>query len=331
LTDLKVVIPAAGGGTRLKPLTDNRPKVMLPVAGKPIIGHIVDLVAGVNPSEVIVIVGSQREQIEDYLDRSFPLRFTFVPQPEPLGLGHAVAQAQGLAAGHPLLIVLGDTVLDVDLPKLVAAGNMLGVRTVPDPRRFGVAELAAGLVKSVVEKPAEPKSNLALVGLYYLTDSTPLFGALAGLIQSNRRTRNEFQLTDALQLMLQAGIAMRPFPVEHWLDCGTFDTLLETNRYLLQRSPAPTRLHSGSTIIPPVFIADSATIENSTVGPDVAIGEHSVIRNSRVRDAIINSGARLENSRLIHSLLGVGARCTGDAEGLVLGDDAVAASGAAGG
>jgi len=333
---LKVVIPAAGGGTRLRPFTDTTPKVLLHVAGKPIIGHILDLVATVNPDEVVVVVGKQRDRIEAYLRADYALNFRFVLQAEPLGLGHAVAQASENCTGRPTLVMLGDTILDLDLRQVVGPDNVVGVRVVDDPRRFGVAELENGLVKSVVEKPAQPTSNLALVGLYYFTDSAPLFSALGELIRNDVRTRGEYQLTDALQLMLRAGIFLKPFTVNHWLDCGTTDTLLETNRYLLRKQEtegtvlifrdgrmgqSPNKVRN-SVMVPPVRIAESAAIENSVVGPDVAIGENATIRNSVVRDAIINAQAVVENAVLEHSILGNGARFLGRAEHVNLGDAA---------
>jgi glucose-1-phosphate thymidylyltransferase len=302
-SELRVVIPAAGGGTRLKPHTNTLPKVLLPVAGKPILGHIVDLVAEVNPQEVIVVVGAQGELIEEYLRDAFKLNFRFAVQSEPKGLGHAVAQARDSAYGFPTLVLLGDTILDLDLSHAVAGGNLLGVRVVDDPRRFGVVELKNGIVASVVEKPAEPKSNLAIVGVYYFEDSRPLFDALEENIRLDRKTRGEYQLTDALQLMVQRGVAIKPLTVEHWLDCGTRDTLLETNAYLLRsRHHAPDR--PGVVVIPPVFIDDRAQIEHSVIGPNVAIGAYTVVRNSVISDSIINGDTVVENAVLEHSILG---------------------------
>jgi len=206
---LKIVIPAAGQGTRLRPHTHTLPKVMLPVAGRPIIGHILADVAALGPDEVRLVVGYRGDTVEDYARRAFPdLPVRIVWQERQEGLGHAVLQ--GLEAGDrdDVLVVLGDTVFDVDYAEVVAhEDHVLGVRPVPDPERFGIVELdpSGGLVAKLVEKPAEPKGNLALVGLYYVRDGELLRQAIAGLVEDDDRTRGEYQLTDALQRMIVAG------------------------------------------------------------------------------------------------------------------------------
>jgi glucose-1-phosphate thymidylyltransferase len=317
---LKVIIPAAGGGTRLAPHTHTTPKVLLHVAGKPILGHIIDLVSTVNPEEVIVVVGAQGERIEQYLRATYRLNLSFVTQSEPLGLGHAIAQAKDLAAGHPTLILLGDTILDLDLQQLKPNENAIVLCAVENPRRFGVAELRGGFVSHVVEKPVRPKGNLAIVGVYYFADSTPLFAALDDLIRQDKKTRGEYQLTDALLIMLKKGTRLRPITMnaEHWLDCGTADALLDTNAYLLARRHH-VRERAGVVVIPPVNIDDSAVIEHSIVGPNVSIGARAVIRNSVVRDSIINQEVLVENAVLEHSILGEAAVFQGRALHLNLG------------
>jgi glucose-1-phosphate thymidylyltransferase len=317
--NLKVVIPAAGGGTRLKPHTHTTPKVLLHVAGKPILGHIMDLVVPLQPQEVVVVVGPQREQIESYLTGAYQLKLSFAVQEEPQGLGHAVAQARDFARGAPTLVLLGDTILDLDLKQMVGGGNQLGVRVVDDPRRFGVVELEDGAVVHVVEKPTQPRSNLAIVGVYYFQDSRPLFDALDELIRQDQRTRGEFQLTDALELMVCQGVRIQPATVDHWLDCGTPDAMLDTNRYLLARkSRVVTR--PGVVVIPPVCIEDSAVIHHSVIGPNVSIGERVQIHRSLVRDSIVNHDAIILDAMLGHSILGPRAKVQGTPLKLNLGD-----------
>lgn len=324
--NLRVIIPAAGGGTRLRPHTHTTPKVLLHVAGKPILGHIIDLITPVNPAEVIVIVGAQGDRIEQYLRSNYQLNLRFVVQEEPKGLGHAVMQARESAAGNPTLVLLGDTILDLDLTRLDWGQNLIGVRAVENPRRFGVVELAEGVVTRVVEKPIQPRSNLAIVGVYYFPDSRPLFAALDELVRRDKRTRGEYQLSDALQLMVQQGQQLRTFTVEHWLDCGTPDALLATNSYLLQ-----TRHHAqernGVVLKPPVYIEDSAVIENSIVGPDVSIGARAQIRRALIRDSIVNQDAQVEDAILEHSILGEAAKLRDQALHLNLGDSSEFLSG----
>ncbi|MEO0108568.1 MAG: nucleotidyltransferase family protein, partial [candidate division WOR-3 bacterium] len=164
---LKVVIPAAGGGTRLRPHTNTTPKVLLHVAGKPILGHIMDLIVPMAPAEVIVVVGSQGELIEQYLRANYALTLRFVTQVERKGLGHAIMQAQDYFTNEPILVLLGDTILDLDLRQVVGTTSVLGVRSVANPRRFGVVEVSDGYVRHLAEKPVQPRSNLALVGVSY--------------------------------------------------------------------------------------------------------------------------------------------------------------------
>jgi glucose-1-phosphate thymidylyltransferase len=325
-TNLKVIIPAAGGGTRLKPHTNTTPKVMLHVAGKPIIGHIIDLVTKVSPEEIVVVVGAQGERIEEYLRSTYPLKFRFVVQAEPKGLGHAVAQARDCVQDNPVLVLLGDTIVDMDLTRMVGAENKLAVRVVENPRRFGVVELKDGFVSHVVEKPIQPKSNLAIVGVYYFEKCLPLFSALDELIQRDKRTRGEYQLTDALQIMVQNGVKIRPWTIEHWLDCGTPEALLETNRYLLRNLHHSTE-RPGVVIVPPVYIEDTAVIEHSVIGPNASIGASAQIRDSVIRNSIVNQGAEVVSAILDNSILGCAAKYEGRALHLNLGDSSEMKSG----
>lgn len=303
---LKAVVPAAGEGRRLKPHTHTTPKVLLQVAGKPIIGHIMDRLAEVKPEQVIVIVGNQGAQIQEYLTKTYSLNFKFVEQPDPKGLGDAVARAADFFTKEKepmqLLILLGDTIVDINLKEIIGKENYIGTKPVDDPRRFGVVETRDGYVTKITEKPLEPKSNLAVVGLYYFTQALPLFENLSKIIREDRKTRGEYQLSDALQEMVESGVKIKTFPVEYWLDCGTPEALIATNRYLLQTNNYY-KPRERVVIIPPVCIDDSVSIEESVIGPFVSIGEDVEIRNSIIRDSIINQRAYVENSLLEGSIL----------------------------
>jgi glucose-1-phosphate thymidylyltransferase len=301
----KVVIPAAGEGRRLRPHTHIRPKVLLEVAGKPILGHIMDRVVAADPQEVCIVTGYRGGMVSDYVEDAYKCRLQFVTQDEPRGLGDAVFRAREHFDGEPILVLLGDTIVDVDIAGFTSGGNVIGVREVEDPRRFGVVELDGERVRRLVEKPADPPSNLAIVGVYYFTDSTPLFDALERLIEGDRRTRGEYQLTDALQMMIESGVDIRTRRIEHWLDCGTADALLDTNRYLLVESHHA-KPRAGAVLVPPLFVHDSARIENSVVGPNVSVGPEVVIRDSVVTDSIVNRAAVVEQSLLERSILGEG-------------------------
>ncbi|MEO0131821.1 MAG: sugar phosphate nucleotidyltransferase [candidate division WOR-3 bacterium] len=300
----KAIIPCAGEGRRLKPHTHTTPKVLLNVAGKPIIGHILDRLTPADPAEVFIIVGKEKDQIQKYLTNNYQLKFTFVEQKDPKGLGDAVARVIDYFKKDPtpILILLGDTIVDLDFKELVGKENYIGTKAVDDPRRFGVVEIRDGYITKITEKPIEPKSNLAVVGVYYFYNSQPLFEALEKIIKEDRKTRGEYQLSDALQEMIDQGEKIKIFPVEYWLDCGTPEALITTNRYLLQTTNYY-RPRDRVVIIPPVYIDDSASIEESVIGPFVSIGPEAEIRNSIVRDSIINERTYVENCLLESSIL----------------------------
>jgi glucose-1-phosphate thymidylyltransferase len=319
---LKAIIPAAGVGTRLRPHTYTLPKALLYVAGKPIIAHILDDVVALAPSSIVLIVGYKGELIEQYVRKHYPqLHVDFVFQEERRGIGHAVDLTRKVAdTGEPLLIVLGDTIIKTDLKKVVAhKTNVLGVKEVEDPRRFGVAEVTNGRIRKLVEKPQEPQSNLALVGLYYLYDGKPLFAAVREIIERNITTNNEYQITDALQLMIGRGAEFVPFVIDEWFDCGKPEAMLETNRKLLKNSDRAPAI-DGSIVIPPVSISPGAEIVNSIIGPYVSIAERCVIHSSVVRDSVISEGATVTDALLESSLIGANAVIRGGFKKLDVGD-----------
>lgn len=231
---MKVIVPVAGVGTRLRPHTYSQPKPLLHVAGRPIIDHILDPIVRLNPDEVIFVIGHMGEQIETHIRKNFTFPCRFVPQDQLLGLGYALNLAMTHIDGESLLIVLGDTIVDADLRAFVSTGdNVLGLRQVDDPSRFGIAGVKEGRILSLVEKPEHPKSNLAIIGLYYFANSSLLKKLLAEHIRSGKTTRGEIQFTDALQQMIEHGVSFTPFEVNEWYDCGKVETMLSTNRHLL--------------------------------------------------------------------------------------------------
>jgi glucose-1-phosphate thymidylyltransferase len=315
----KAVIPAAGEGRRLKPHTLTTPKVLLQVADKPIIGHIMDRLLPAKPEEICVVVGAQGEVIRGYLESAYRgCRFTFAQQTNPRGLGDAVYRAHDRFAGEPVLVLLGDTIVDLDMREVVGKGNVIGVKEVEDPRRFGIVEMKGRFVQALVEKPDKPASNLAIVGLYYFNDSRRLFGALERLIGSGRTTRGEFQLTDALQLMLDSGVKIKTRLIEYWLDCGTLQTMLATNRHLLARNTY-FRKRANAVIVPPVYIHDTAVIENSVIGPHVSVGADARVADSIVRNSIVNWKATVEHALLEESILGENSTVRGSPRRLNVG------------
>jgi len=318
---MKAIIPVAGVGTRLRPHTFSHPKVLLNVAGKPIIGHIMDKLIAAGIDEAIVIVGYLGDMVEEWLLEHYDIKFTFVTQSELLGLAHAIWMCKPyVIENEPLFIILGDTIFDVDLaPVLKSQFSTLGVKEVEDPRRFGVAVTDGGKILKLVEKPDTPVSNLAIVGLYFLRESASLFKTIDHLIDNGIKTKGEFQLTDALQLMIEGGEEFTTFPVSGWYDCGKPETLLSTNKILL-RNNTLTKKYPGCIIVDPVFIADSAIIKNAIIGPNATIGENSKITDAIIKDSIIGSEARVIHIMLTHSIIGNNASIAGNPHEISIGD-----------
>ncbi len=314
------IVPAAGIGTRLRPQTHAIPKALLNVAGKPILAHIVDTLVAQGLERVVIVVGYMGERIREYVGQRYRRGVEVVTQEERLGLGHAIHVAAGAVDGGPVLIVLGDTIVEPDWRDFLGGTEaVLGVKEVEDPRRFGVVQIEGGRVRRVVEKPTEPPSRLAIVGVYYFPDAAPLFGALDELIRLDRRNRGEFQLTDALQAMLDRGLPMRISHVEGWFDCGKMETLLETNQHLLMQSPTAAPI-PGVTLVPPVFVAPTARVEHAVLGPYVSVADGALVRHAVVRDSIINEGARVEEMLLERSVVGENAIIRGAFRRLNVGD-----------
>lgn len=319
---MRAVIPAAGVGTRLRPHTYSLPKALLYVAGKPIISHILDEIARLDVSSVVLIVGYKGQLIEEYVKKEYPnLRVDFVYQNERMGIGHAVSLTRDVAdKGEPLLVILGDTIIRTDLASIVkSTKNVLAVREVDDPRRFGVAEVKNGHIVRLVEKPSRPASNLAIVGLYYLQDSKLIYEMLSEQISKNIRSHGEYQITDALQMMIDRGSEFVPFEIEEWFDCGKPEALLETNRRLLQDQKAVPSIE-GSIVIGPVSIAPTAEVSSSVIGPFVSIAANSIVENSIIRDSVVDQGATVRDCLLEGSIIGSQAVVRGGFQSLNIGD-----------
>jgi len=320
---VKVILPVAGIGSRLRPHTHTTPKALVHVAGKPILGHILDALIPVGIDEVVLVVGHLGSKIVSYVKEHYDVRVHVVEQKEPKGLGHAIYVArEAVKEPEPILIVLGDTIFQADLKSALGRGrSTLGVARVSDPRNFGVVELQGERIVRLVEKPQDPPSDLAIVGVYYLKDSSRLYQALEHVVKGGIRSRGEIQLTDALQVMVSQGEEMTTFPVDVWLDCGSPESLLETNRRLLeQRGTTSVEPGTGVIIIPPVYIAPSATVRHSIIGPHVSIADDAVVQRAVVRHSIINQGAHVEEILLSDSIIGERAVVGGKYTRLNVGD-----------
>lgn len=319
---MKALIPVAGVGTRLRPLTYTVPKALIDVAGKPILGHIMDILVEAGVEEFCFITSYMGEEIEAWAEESYKLPMEWVVQEETLGLGHAVLQAEEAIAGKPVFIVLGDTIFEADVKSVLEkGGNTLGVMEVEDPSRFGVVVVEGEKVIKLIEKPEQPLSYLAIAGLYHITDTDLLLDCLKQLVTEDIRTRGEYQLTDALSLMLEKAAVFRIFPLEAWYDCGLPETVLATNRALLEKvDGGSVRTEGEAIVIPPVHIGEEVVLQDSVIGPYVSLGRGAQVRGSVVRNSILGRKVRVEGAILDGSLLGDNAVVHGRSISLNVGD-----------
>lgn len=318
---MKAIIPVAGVGRRLRPHTHTLPKALMHVAGRPILGHILDELVAVGVTEAVLVVGHLGEKIEEYVRSRYTIPVHFVEQAEPLGNGHAIYVAREHLDGDGVLIIMGDTIIKADLPRVLALPeSAIGIQEVEDPRRFGVVEVADGYVRRLVEKPVAPPSNLAIVGVYLIRNPGLLRRSLERLIDEDRRARGEYWLADALQLMVEAGERMRTFRTSGWYDCGTPEALLEANRDLLAAEDLPRTTVAGSVVLEPSYVDPTAVVEGSVIGPYTSVAEGARVVNSVVRDSIVNAQAHLEGVLLEHSIIGEHATVTGRAARINIGE-----------
>jgi glucose-1-phosphate thymidylyltransferase len=300
---VKVIIPVAGEGTRLRPHTFTTPKALLQIAGKPILGHIIDQIIDLDISEMIFVTGPQGHKIERFVRETYTIKSTFVEQRTLYGLGYAVHLGM-VSTSEDLLVILGDTIVEIDWKKLISSGrNCLAVKEVANPRAFGVVETEGDRIVRLVEKPQNPPTNLAVVGVYYIRDVETFHRCTTEIIDRGVTSHGEIQLTDAFDLLLKKGSTLHTFPTLGWYDCGRKETMLETNRFILDRQKA-TAERAGCTIVPPVFIAEDAVITKSTIGPYVSIGKGCKITDATIKDSILADGVQVEWSVIEDSLLG---------------------------
>ena len=305
---MKVVLPVAGNGLRLRPYTEDRPKCLLPLAGKTILDWIVEDASTLKPTETIFITGYKAEKIDEYLKTKPEWgAVRTVLQSNPQGLGEAISLSLPYVNDdEPLLIILGDTLFEADLSILNnAQENILYTYKVEDPKRFGVAVVGeGGCIERLVEKPQEFVSDEAIVGIYYIKDVRALKAALKHIMDNDIRTKGEFQLTDALEMMIEQGCKFKTAPVSRWLDCGLVETLLETNAHVLKRNDNSKEIKvPGVEIIPPCFIGKNAKIHASKIGPFVSIGDDCEISGVEIRDSIVWNGVKIANGKVSNTVV----------------------------
>lgn len=329
---LKVVIPMAGLGTRLRPHTWSKPKQLVSVAGKPVLDHVLDMLSTLSDPEnveLINIVGYLGDQIEAHMRKCYPnIKSHFVLQDDPRGQSHAIYLAREYLSG-PMMVVFADTLIETDLSNLSKEpyDAVTWVKPVPDPRRFGVAVVDEGdKVTKLIEKPKETHNNLAVVGFYYFNSSEQLISAIEEQMKLDVQLKGEYFLVDAINLMLERGLSMRTERVDVWLDAGTPEALLETNRYLLENghsNSAEITEQSGVVINPPVYVHPTAELDKCVIGPHASIGSGARVESSIIRNSILEDEARVLDVILESSLIGRRSQIQRRAGSINAGDNTV--------
>jgi len=311
----KIVIPMAGWGTRMRPHTYSKPKPLVSVAGKTVLEHLLDMFKTMpNPEnlEYVFIVGPYlgETQIPEFIGKNYPdIKAHYVVQHEMKGQSHALWLAREYLHG-PMQMVFSDTLIETDFSFLAGetADSVAWVMPVPDPRRFGVAELGEdGFVKRFIEKPKTIENNLVIAGCYYYKEGRELVDAIQEQMERNVSLKNEYFLADAMSIMIEHGTKIRVHEINTWLDTGTIEATLETNKILLDRGAANIRedeTRESVRIIAPSFVHPSAEITEAVIGPHASIGENCRISQAVVQESIIEEGTQLKRTALTHSLVG---------------------------
>ncbi len=318
---MQVILPVAGLGTRLRPQTWSRPKPLVTVAGKTLIDHVLDRLAVLDLERVVFITGYLGEQIQEHVRSTYDFDAVFVVQEQQLGQSHAILQAKESVSG-PVIVLFPDMIFEADLSvvETSAADGILWVREVNDPSRFGVVVREDGRITRLVEKPDEPISNLAVMGIYYFSDSQRLMAVIEQQIETDNMTKGEYFIADAIQMMIEDGAMFQTSEASVWQDAGTNAALLETNRYLLDRSSKPVSRDS-CVVIPPSLIDPAAIVKRSIIGPYVSIGPEARVVGSIVSDSIIDTRAYVHSTNISGSIIGRDATIRGRSERVNVGDN----------
>lgn len=323
---MKILLPVAGKGTRLRPHTHTKAKSLVHVAGKTVLEHIISRLVPLNASEYLFITDENGGQVKEYMDAAFPaLSCRYLVQKERRGPAHAVSLAAAcLEPGEDLLIVFNDTIFDADLsriPELCAdCDGLIYSKEVEDYQRFGVNVVRDGLIVDMVEKPETLVSKLAQVGLYYLKDGVRFMGYLQETINSGETVKGEYYLPAVFMRMIRDGRRFKAPEIDAWLDCGTPETLLSTNSYLLRGRHHNHGEVTESVLIPPVHIEKGAVVHGCILGPNVSIAAGSVVESSILMNSIVNGNSHVSNIVLHDSILGDSVHLIGATRRMNIGD-----------
>lgn len=323
---MKIILPVAGKGTRLRPQTQTKAKSLVHVAGKTVLEHIISRLNLLKVEEYIFITDEHGGQISEFMERKFPaLTCRYIVQKEQKGPAHAVSLAASfIEKGDDLLIVFNDTIFDTDLSRIDelcdGCDGLIYSKEVEDFQRFGVNVVRDGIITDMIEKPDTPVSKLAQVGLYYLKDGSAFMQYLNQAILDEEMVKGEYYLPAVFMRMIRDGRTFRAPEIDAWLDCGKPETLLESNSYLLIGRH---HIHGSvidSVLIEPVHIEKGAVVRGCILGPNVSVAAGSVIETSIVRNSIINGESHIINMILRNSILGDAVNLTSSARCMNIGD-----------
>ncbi len=311
---MKAIIPLAGEGRRVRPHTFYHPKPLLKVADKPIISHIVDKVISHGVNDIAFIIGYRGDEIKEFIEKAYPdMKKTFFYQNIINGIASAVILAEKYLTEEDVFIILGDTLFEADLESVFEGEfSSIGVNVVEDPRRFGTADIDdEGFITKLVEKPKNPTTNLTLTGLYYIKEGRVLKEAIEELFKQDKKTNGEYQITDALHIMVEMGEKTKTFNLTKWFDCGKFDAVLETNRSLLDKMDNNSKYNT-SLVDSQTYIESEVELKNTIIGPFTSISTGTKITDSIVKNSIIGCNAVLEGVNITDSIIGDNVEIQGE-------------------
>jgi glucose-1-phosphate thymidylyltransferase len=319
---MKVVIPLAGLGKRMRPHTHSKAKPMVRLAGRPILGHLLEWVVDERVDEVILIISPHQTDVEAYARTATSRPVRIVMQDQPRGQADAIARVAPYV-DEPLLIVFSDTLADVTFDHLanVDGDGLIYVKEIADPSRMGIIVVEDGKIVDMIEKPERPVSNLATIGMYYFKDHTGLFSAIDRVLATPPRLQGEYFLADAIKMMIEDGKLLRPYVATAWEDTGTPEFTLHAHRFVLDRSGGHARPRDGVVFVPPVYVADDADVRESVIGPYVTVESGCTVERSVLADTILGQDGVVKNQILERTLLGERVSLTGSPLSANLGDD----------
>jgi glucose-1-phosphate thymidylyltransferase len=320
---MDIILPVAGFGTRLRPHTWSKPKPLVSVAGKAMMAHVLDRVMPVKPGKLVFITGYLGEQIEAWARAQYhDVELAFVEQPEMLGQSDAIYRTRDFVDDDALML-FPDALFEADFTGLADrdADGVAFTKHVDDPSAYGVALVEDGWVTQLVEKPSEPISNEAVIGIYYFRKMEELYSAIEEQMGKDIKTKGEYFIADAIQITIDRGAKFEIKRIDVWEDCGNVEALLDTNRYLLSNEPPSPAQRAGSLIVPPSYVHRDARLEDAVIGPFASIGAGTVVRNSVVRDSIVEEDSEIVDAILQRSVVGSKTTIHGSARSISVGDN----------